>query len=338
MTLIIAEAGVNHNGSIETAYQLVDAAASSGADIIKFQTFKAVNLATEYAKKANYQKDKYGGNESQFEMLKKLELSESNHFKLIDYCKKRNIEFFSSAFDLISLDFLHSLELSRYKIPSGEITNLPYLRKIAAYGKRIILSTGMSDLSDIRNAINAIEEFGTKKELITVLHCSTEYPAPIDEVNLNAMLTIKEEFNVNIGYSDHTSGIEVSIAAVALGATIIEKHITLDRNSDGPDHSASTEPKDFKKMVSSIRNIEKAMGDGSKKPTKSEAKNILVARKSIVASKPILKGEIYTDQNLTTKRPGFGISPMKIDLVLGKAAFKDFNKNEIITLTEIIKK
>jgi len=331
MTLIIAEAGVNHNGSLDKAYELVDAASKSGADIIKFQTFNASNLATEYAEKANYQKDENLDQESQYEMLKKLELSKDDHVKLIDYCYKRDIEFFSSAFDLNSLHFLNSLKLSRYKIPSGEITNLPYLKKIASYGKPIILSTGMSDLNDIHAAINVIEDCGTSKDLITVLHCSTEYPAPINEVNLNAMLTIKKEFDVKVGYSDHTSGIEISIAAVALGAAVIEKHITLNKDSSGPDHAASTEPDEFKEMVQAIRNIEKAMGDGFKEPTKSEQSNMLVARKSIIASKDILKGEMYTNHNLTAKRPGTGISPMKIDDLLGQKAHKNFKKNELIS-------
>jgi N,N'-diacetyllegionaminate synthase len=331
-TLIIAEAGVNHNGDINNAYRLIDAAVTSGADIIKFQTFEANSLATEYAKKANYQKNRLSEQESQYQMLKKLELSKEDHFKIIKYCKKCNIEFFSSAFDLKSLDFLNSLKLSRYKIPSGEITNLPYLRKIASYKKPIILSTGMANLTDISNAVNVFEEAGLTKNMITVLHCSTEYPAPINEVNLNAMLTIKKTFDVKVGYSDHTSGIEVSIAAVALGAAVIEKHLTLDKNLPGPDHAASTEPDNFLEMVKAIRNIEKAMGNGNKEPTKSEKKNMLVARKSIVALKNISKGDIFNENNLTVKRPGIGISPMRIYGIFGQKAHKDFQENDIITL------
>lgn len=330
-TLIIAEAGVNHNGNIKIACELIEQAALAGADIIKFQTFEAETLVTETAKKADYQLVNTSEAESHYEMIKKLELKKEDHFKLINHCKKHNIEFFSSAFDTESLEFISTLGLSRYKVPSGEITNLPYLKKIASYGKPIILSTGMSDLNDIHAAINVIEDCGTSKDLITVLHCSTEYPAPINEVNLNAMLTIKKEFDVKVGYSDHTSGIEISIAAVALGAAVIEKHITLNKDSSGPDHAASTEPDEFKEMVQAIRNIEKAMGDGFKEPTKSEQSNMLVARKSIIASKDILKGEMYTNHNLTAKRPGTGISPMKIDDLLGQKAHKNFKKNELIS-------
>ena len=331
-TLIIAEAGVNHNGNIKIACELIEQAALAGADIIKFQTFEAERLVTEIAKKADYQLVNTSEAESHYEMIKKLELKKEDHFKLINHCKKHNIEFFSSAFDTESLEFISTLGLSRYKVPSGEITNLPYLRQMGSYKKPIILSTGMSDIQDIRNALEVLEKAGTPRSKITVLHCSTEYPAPMNEVNLNAMLTIKKELNINIGYSDHTSGIEVSIAAVAMGATVIEKHITLDKNSSGPDHSASTEPEDFKEMICSIRNIEKAMGNGNKMPTKSEEKNMLVARKSLVAAKPIHKGETYTADNLTAKRPGVGISPMKIDSVIGQIASKDFDKNDIIIL------
>ena len=331
-TLIIAEAGVNHNGNIKIACELIEQAALAGADIIKFQTFEAETLVTETAKKADYQLVNTSEAESHYEMIKKLELKKEDHFKLINHCKKHNIEFFSSAFDTESLEFISTLGLSRYKVPSGEITNLPYLRQMGSYKKPIILSTGMSDIQDIRNALEVLEKAGTPRSKITVLHCSTEYPAPMNEVNLNAMLTIKKELNINIGYSDHTSGIEVSIAAVAMGATVIEKHITLDKNSSGPDHSASTEPEDFKEMICSIRNIEKAMGNGNKMPTKSEEKNMLVARKSLVAAKPIHKGETYTADNLTAKRPGVGISPMKIDSVIGQIASKDFDKNDIIIL------
>jgi N,N'-diacetyllegionaminate synthase len=331
MTLIIAEAGVNHNGDIKIAFKLIEEAANAGADIIKFQTFEANRLVTDSAKKAKYQLANTSKKESHYEMIKKLELKKDDHFKLIEHCKKNNIEFFTSAFDTESLAFISSLELSRYKVPSGEITNLPYLKQMGSYNKPIILSTGMSDIQDIKNAIDALEHSGTSRSKITVLHCSTEYPAPINEVNLMAMLSIKKEFNVDVGYSDHTAGIEVSIAAVALGAKVIEKHITLDKNLSGPDHLASTEPEEFKKMVTSIRNIEKALGDGVKKPTKLEKDNMLIARKSIVASKNIKKGDIFSYNNLTVKRPGNGISPMYLDSLVGKLASKSFKENEIIT-------
>lgn len=334
MTIIIAEVGVNHDGSIEKAYEMVDAASYAGADIVKFQTFKADNLVTEYAKKADYQFNENRNIESQYEMLKRLELTKEDHLKLIDYCKEKNIEFFSSAFDLESIEFLDSLKLKRFKIPSGEITNLSYLRKIASYGKEVILSTGMSDMNDIKYALDELVANGTKKEMISVLHCSTEYPTPMHEVNLKAMLAIKDKFDVQIGYSDHTEGIEVSIAAVAMGANIIEKHITLNKNSDGPDHSASTEPEEFKKMVCSIRNIEVSLGDGIKAPTKSEQKNMLVARKSIVAAKEIKKDEILTEENLSVKRPGSGISPMQLDTVIGTPAIKNFTKDEMIVVNK----
>jgi len=331
MTLIIAEAGVNHNGDIKIAFKLIEEAANAGADIIKFQTFEANRLVIDSAKKAKYQLANTSKKESHYEMIKKLELKKDDHFKLIQHCKKNNIEFFTSAFDTESLAFISSLELSRYKVPSGEITNLPYLKQMGSYNKPIILSTGMSDMQDIKNAIDALEHSGTSRSKITVLHCSTEYPAPINEVNLMAMLSIKKEFNVDVGYSDHTAGIEVSIAAVALGAKVIEKHITLDKNLSGPDHLASTEPEEFKKMVTSIRNIEKALGDGVKKPTKLEKDNMLIARKSIVASKNIKKGDIFSYNNLTVKRPGNGISPMYLDSLVGKLASKSFKENEIIT-------
>ena len=331
MTLIIAEAGVNHNGDIKIAFKLIEEAANAGADIIKFQTFEANRLVTDSAKKAKYQLANTSKKESHYEMIKKLELKKDDHFKLIQHCKKNNIEFFTSAFDKESLAFISSLELPRYKVPSGEITNLPYLKQMGSYNKPIILSTGMSDMQDIKNAIDALEHSGTSRSKITVLHCSTEYPAPINEVNLMAMLSIKKEFNVDVGYSDHTAGIEVSIAAVALGAKVIEKHITLDKNLSGPDHLASTEPEEFKKMVTSIRNIEKALGDGVKKPTKLEKDNMLIARKSIVASKNIKKGDIFSYNNLTVKRPGNGISPMYLDSLVGKLASKSFKENEIIT-------
>ena len=331
-TLIIAEAGVNHNGDINKAYELIEQASYSGADVIKFQTFKADKLLTHSAKKAEYQIKNTPEKESQHDMIKKLELSKEDHFKLIKHCKDFNIEFFSSAFDLESLRFLKELNLFRFKVPSGEITNLPYLKKIGSYKKPIILSTGMSDLDDIKNAMDVIELSGTPKDMITVLHCNTEYPAPKDEINLNAMLTIKKELGIEIGFSDHTTGIEISLAAVALGAKIIEKHITLDSSLPGPDHLASTEPEEFKCMVDSIRNIEVSMGDGIKKASKREMKNIQIARKSIVASKSIKKGDVISEDNITTKRPGIGISPMEWDKVLNTIATKDYQKDDLIEI------
>jgi N,N'-diacetyllegionaminate synthase len=330
--LIIAEAGVNHNGEIKKAYELIEKASYAGADVIKFQTFEADKLLTDSAKKADYQVVNTSKEESQHEMIKNLELSKEDHYKLIEHCKKFDIEFFSSAFDLDSLSFLQELNLSRFKVPSGELTNLPYLRQMGSYKKPIILSTGMSDLLDIKNALDALEVSGMHKHMITVLHCNTEYPVPKGEVNLNAMLTIQREFDVEIGFSDHTSGIEISIAAVALGATIIEKHITLDCSLPGPDHSASIEPNEFKNMVTSIRNIEIAMGNGVKEPSEKEKANMLVARKSIVASKRIVKGTIFSNENITCKRPGEGLSPMQIDKVIGFVARKDFNLNDYISL------
>jgi N,N'-diacetyllegionaminate synthase len=332
MTLIIAEAGVNHNGDMDLAFELVEKAAASGADIIKFQTFEAKNLVTKTAEKAQYQRSNTSVAESHYQMIKNLELKKNDHHRLIGHCRKHNIEFFSSAFDLDSLWFLADLNLSRYKVPSGEITNLPYLRQMGAYQKPIILSTGMSNMDDIGSALIALESAGTSRDKITVLHCSTEYPTPIGDVNLNAMRTIRETFNVEVGYSDHTSGIEVAIAAVALGATVIEKHITLDRSLPGPDHSASLEIKEFTQMVESIRNIEKAMGDGIKVPSLIEMSNMTVARKSIVALTFISKGQMFTYDNLAFKRPGTGLSPMKIDSVIGECANKDFYPDEVISI------
>lgn len=330
MTLIIAEVGVNHNGDLSNAFKLIEGAADSGANIVKFQTFKAEALVTKTAKKANYQINNTDKNESHFKMIKNLELSEDDHFLLIEHCKKCNIEFLSSAFDLNSLSFLAELGLSRFKVPSGEITNLPYLRQIGGYRKPIILSTGMSDMNDIKLALEAIEKSGTPRSLVTILHCSTEYPTLMKDVNLNAMQTIKKEFGVSVGYSDHTSGIEVSIAAAALGAKVIEKHITLDKSMLGPDHSASIELKEFSEMVLSIRNIEEALGNGNKIPTAKEVLNKSIARKSLVASRYITKGEVFTNENISIKRPGSGISPMKIDSLIGEIAFKDFQPDELI--------
>lgn len=332
-TIIIAEAGVNHNGSIELAKKMIDAASDAGVDYIKFQTFNAKKLASKNAKKADYQDRNMkieGG--SQLEMLQKLELSLEDHYNLIDYCRQKKVRFFSTAFDLDSLDFLASLKLGLWKVPSGEITNYPYLKRMAKTDDPIILSTGMSDMDDIRNAINALVFNGSSRDNITVLHCNTEYPTPMEDVNLKAMNFIAQELGVKIGYSDHTLGIEVPIAAVALGATIIEKHFTLDRNMDGPDHKASLEPIELKEMVKAIRNIEKALGTEEKKISPSEQKNKAVARKSIVAAKDIKQGDLFTDENITVKRPGTGISPMEWENVLGKAAVSDFMEDDLIFL------
>lgn len=332
-TLIIAEAGVNHNGSIDLAKKLVDKAVEAGADIIKFQTFKSEKLVSKAAKQAEYQKRNIGKkDEGQLAMLKKLELSKEDHEELIVYCKEKGIRFFSTAFDMDSIEYLHSLNLGLWKIPSGEITNYPYLRKIAQYQEPVILSTGMCELSDIESAVKALLEFGVQKEQIIILHCNTEYPTPFADVNLKAMLEIGEMFGVQIGYSDHTKGIEVPIAAVALGATVIEKHFTLDKNMEGPDHKASLEPDELKAMVCSIRNIEQALGSGHKTVSESERKNIEIARKSIVAAYPIKKGETLIEENLTVKRPGNGISPMRWNEVIGTMAIKDFEEEETIVL------
>ena len=330
---VIAEAGVNHNGSIELAKQLVDKAVEAGVDFIKFQTFKAANLVTKKARQAEYQKNNIGGDDdSQYQMLKKLELTQEEHFELIEYCKKKGVRFFSTAFDFDSIEFLDSLHLGLWKIPSGEITNYPYIKKIAQKQGDVILSTGMSTSEDIQNAVDVLLKWGKTKDQITILHCNTEYPTPFEDVNLRAMLSIKEHFGTQVGYSDHTRGIEVPIAAVALGATVIEKHFTLDRNMLGPDHKASLEPDELKAMVSAIRNIEKALGSSEKKVTDSERKNIAVARKSIVAARNISEGEIFTEENLTVKRPGTGVSPMRWEEVLGTTAIRDFQEDELIEL------
>ena len=327
---IIAEAGVNHNGSIQLAYELIDAASASGADAVKFQTFKAENLVSKNAQKAEYQKQTTNRSESQFNMLKKLELDTNTHKKLINYCKKKDIVFLSTPFDHESIDLLNKLELQIFKIPSGEITNLIYLRHIGSLNKKVILSTGMSDLKEIGDAIKILTNAGTLKENITVLHANTMYPTPMVDVYLRAMQTIQNKFDVAVGYSDHTLGIEVDIAAVAMGATIIEKHFTLDTTMDGPDHKSSIGPEELKAMVSSIRNIEKALGSSIKKPSKSERPNIIMARKSIVASKSIKKGELFTEKNITTKRPGTGISPMKWGSILGKVAERDYKIDDFL--------
>lgn len=333
--LIIAEAGVNHNGSIDVAKQLIDKAAEAGADIIKFQTFKSEKLVSKSARQAEYQKRNIGSkaDDSQLNMLKKLELSQEDHEELMQYCQQKGIKFFSTAFDMESIDYLHFLHMGLWKIPSGEITNFPYIRKIAQYGEPVILSTGMCEMDDICAAMNVLIKFGVKREQITILHCNTEYPTPFEDVNLKAMIALKDEFKVEVGYSDHTKGIEVPIAAVALGATVIEKHFTLDRNMEGPDHKASLEPDELKAMVSAIRNIEKAVGgDGTKHVSESERKNIAIARKSIVAACDIKAGEIFTEQNLTVKRPGNGISPMRWEEVLGQTASRDFSEEELIEI------
>jgi N,N'-diacetyllegionaminate synthase len=330
--LIIAEAGVNHNGSLDVARQLVDAAAEAGADLVKFQTFKADKIASARAKKAAYQDRNEGGGSSQLEMLKRLELSEADHETLIAHCHDRNIGFFSTGFDRDSLEYLNGLGFAQLKVPSGEITNLPYLRHIASFGRDIILSTGMATLGEVEAAIDVLEASGLKRTQITVLHCTTEYPAPLDEVNLLAMNTIGTAFGVPVGYSDHTEGIEVSIAAVALGAVVIEKHFTLDRRLPGPDHAASLEPDELAAMVRGIRKIEAALGTPQKRRTISEVANHLVARKSIVAARPIAAGEVFSDDNLTTKRPGTGLSPMCWDDVLGRSASRAFDADEEIVL------
>lgn len=331
-TLIIAEAGVNHNGSLKLAYQLIDVATKAGADIVKFQTFKAENLVTHSAAKADYQLETTDKKETQFEMIKKLELSYDMHLKLISKCDEMGIGFSSTGFDSSSVDLLIELGVDFLKVPSGEITNLPYLRHVGAKGLPIILSTGMCVMQEVRNALKVIEEAGSKKSDITVLHCNTEYPTPMEDVNLLAMLSIEKELGVKVGYSDHTLGIEVPIAAAAMGATVIEKHFTLDRGMEGPDHAASLEPEELKQMVTSIRNIEKAMGDGRKLPSNSEQKNISLARKSIVASREILAGEKFTEENIAVKRPGTGLCPMRWNELLGLEACKDFQTDELISI------
>lgn len=327
---IIAEAGVNHNGNIIIAKKMIDFAKEAGVDYIKFQTFIPENLVSKYAKKAEYQKITTASDESQLQMLRKLMLSKNEFIELSDYCKATSIGFISTPFDLESVDFLNSFNMDFWKVPSGEITNLPYLVEIAKTGKPIILSTGMSDLDEIDAALNALHSNGAGK--ITLLHCNTQYPTPIEDVNLNAILTLRDRYNCDVGYSDHTLGIEVPIAAVALGATVIEKHFTLSSNMEGPDHRASLEPKEFKSMVSAIRNIEKALGTGNKVASPSETENKDIARKSIVASRMIKKGEVFSKDNITTKRPGSGISPMRWYNVIGAVAKRDFQEDELIEL------
>lgn len=329
-TLIIAEAGVNHNGNLELAYKMVDAAVEAGADIVKFQTGKPEAVISKYAEKAEYQKETTGAEESQLDMVRKIMLKYEEFIPLKAYCEKKNIKFLSTPFDCESIDFLEKLGCDIWKIPSGEITNYPYLKKIGETGKPIIMSTGMSTLEEVAAAIDLLKNAGAGE--ISLLHCNTQYPTPYKDVNLKAMLELKKRFNCTVGYSDHTKGIEVPIAAVALGAQIIEKHFTLDRKMEGPDHKASLEPKELKQMIQSIRNIELALGDGQKRVTESEKANKIIARKSIIAKKTIKKGEIFTDENLTTKRPGNGISPMRWNEVLGKKAIRDFMEDELIEL------
>lgn len=329
-TLIIAEAGVNHNGDINMAKKLIDIAAQAGADLVKFQTFNADRLVTQGAAKADYQMLTTNNTESQYDMLRKLELTESMHHELIAHCASQNIGFFSTGFDIESINLLVRLGQELFKIPSGEITNLPYLRHIGRLKKIVILSTGMSNMDEIEAAINVLEESGTNRSKITVLHCTTAYPVPMSDVNLRAMQSIQNEFNVAVGYSDHTLGIEISIAAVALGATVIEKHFTTDRSQPGPDHKASLEPLELKSMIDGIRNVEKALGDGIKRPMPSEITNLPVARKSIVASQSIKAGVLFTEHNLTTKRPGTGISPMGWNKLIGRAATRDYLADELI--------
>ena len=329
-TLIIAEAGVNHNGDINLAHKLIDAAADSGADIVKFQTYNAKSIATVQADQANYQTTNLGVHSDQLSMLRNLQISLSDYPQLIRHCNQRNIEFLSTPFDLQSVELLEKLGVSRWKIASGEITNLPLLRKIGSLPKQIILSTGMSTLSDIELAITSLVHAGATLGDINILHCTTEYPAPPHEINLRAIDTIKKAFGLNTGYSDHTMGIHIPVAAVALGATIIEKHLTLDCNLPGPDHSASIEPKSFSEMVACIRDIELSIGNGIKKPSQSEIPNLVPVRKSIVASKPIARGELFSSSNLTAKRPGSGISPMCLDLYIGKPSPKDYKADELI--------
>ena len=328
---IIAEAGVNHNGSIELAKKLIDVAVEAKVDAVKFQTFKTELCISKDAKKADYQvENTKNATETQFEMVKKLELSEDMHYELLSYCKSKNIMFLSTPFDHDSIELLNDLGLEIFKIPSGEITNLPYLRHIGRLDKKVILSTGMADIGEIEDALDILINAGTKKENITVLHANTMYPTPMEDVNLKAMLTIGNTFDIAFGYSDHTLGIEVPIAAVALGASCIEKHFTLDCTMDGPDHKASLEPNELKAMVKAIRNIELALGSNVKKPSKSEIPNMQIARKSIVAKSDIKKGDILSEENITIKRPGNGINPMRWDEIVGSVALKDYKEDELI--------
>jgi N,N'-diacetyllegionaminate synthase len=329
---IIAEAGVNHNGDITTAKKMIDAAVKAGANAIKFQTFIPEEIASRSAPKAEYQKRTTRKEESQFDMLKKLVLDADAHRKLLAYCNKKGIQFLSTPFDLQSINLLNNLGLEIFKIPSGEITNLPYLKKIGSLKKKIIMSTGMADMKEIDKAMKILIEAGTPKKNITLLHCNTEYPTPMDDVNLRAMIAMKSAFSVKVGYSDHTLGIEIPVAAVALGAEVIEKHFTLDRRMEGPDHKASLEPKELEAMATAIRNVENALGNGIKKPSPSERKNRAIARKSIVSAAAINRGETLTSDNITVKRPGTGINPMRWFEVVGRKAKRDFHVDELIEI------
>ncbi len=329
---IIAEAGINHNGSLQIAREMVDAAHESGADFIKFQTFRTEAVLSRHTPKAGYQMETTDPDESFFEMAKKLELSFDDFVVLEKHCRTRGIRFFSTPFDFDSIEFLMRLGLDTIKVPSGEITNLPYLRKVGGLKKKIIMSTGMAELSEIGDALNVLYAAGTAGDAVTVLHCNTDYPTGMEDVNLRAMLTIRDAFNVPVGYSDHTMGIEVPIAAAALGAMVIEKHFTLDRTMEGPDQKASLEPAEFTAMISAVRNIEKALGSTAKVPSPSESKVMPIARRSIVAARDISAGEVFTEQNIAAKRPGTGINPMRWDEVVGTRAKKNFNKDELIEL------
>ncbi|MPB64521.1 N-acetylneuraminate synthase [Campylobacter upsaliensis] len=326
--LIIAEAGVNHNGDINLAKKLIEQAAKAGADVVKFQTFKANSCVSVSAKKAKYQLETTAKEESQLEMIQKFELSYESHFELMKHCKKHGIAFLSTPFDLESVEFLRGLDLPYFKIPSGEITNLPYLKAVAKCKKRVLLSTGMANLGEIEAALTILRKNGTRN--ITLLHCNTEYPTPFEDVNLNALKTLKEAFKLEVGYSDHTEGIVASLGAVALGAVVIEKHFTLDKTMEGPDHRASLEFEELRALCKGIRELEKALGSGIKKASKSEAKNKIIARKSLVAKREIQKGEKFSIENLTTKRPGSGISAMRYEEYLGKRALKTYKKDELI--------
>jgi len=330
--MIIAEAGVNHNGSLDLAIKLVDVAVAAGADAVKFQTFQASKLVSAGAHKAHYQVSTTGDAESQFDMLKKLELSAQDHVAIIQHCHDKKIRFLSTPFDLDSIDLLASLGMSTFKIPSGEITNLPYLRKVGAIAKEVILSTGMSSLGEVEAALMHLTRAGLSRDQITVLHATTEYPCPPDEVNLRAMHTMRDAFRVKVGYSDHTQGIAISLAAVAMGAVVIEKHVTLSKTMPGPDHQASIEPHELQALVRGVREISAALGDGVKQPSKSEMKNITVARKSIVAAVAIEAGEHFSAENLTVKRPGDGISPMRWDEVIGTRANQDYAQDDQIQI------
>ena len=327
---VIAEIGVNHNGDIELAKKMIIEAKKSGADIVKFQTAKLEALVTQYAQKAKYQIENTGNSDSQFDMLRKLLLSYSQFADLEKFCRENQIQFLSTPFDCESIEFLNEFSMPFWKIPSGEITNYPYLVKIAKTKKKVVMSTGMSNLEEIEKAVEILYENGTPE--IVLLQCNTQYPTKPEDVNLRTMETLRRKFNVDVGYSDHTEGIEIPIAAVALGAVVIEKHFTLDRTMQGPDHKASIEPIEFENMVNAIRKIEKALGTGEKKVTESEKGNIAIARKSIVAACNIKRGEIFTEQNLTTKRPGYGISPMKWSNLMGQTASRDYMMDEMIEL------